>query len=332
MYLFNMEKPESNLDLPIEKMNSFLENHEFILDDLFLVQMNDMKIAIKLKILKTTKLISVGEWTDYVVYQINVRSLNKKTKSILGYLFPKGGEATLTTSDNQYFRLTYQTDKLLTNFLKYWGYDASAICAKIINDDFEKISESFIFESKMDSVTRKLVSDIIKLVKTNKNGSYDLPSDISEEITYSFPQLQTEFSIELNVSDDETVEPFVADAEFSRDDDTIFITIKFNPKLGNTVLSELTGELNELLAHELTHIKQYEEGYIFPKEPKKPKKYYSQEHELEAQLTGFKRKAKITGKKLEDVVNDWFETNKSKHRLKPNQAKKIIDKVLQYNK
>ena len=73
------------------------------------------------------------------------------------------------------------------------------------------------------------------------------------------------------------------------------------------------------------YVNEYERNYEFPKkEPKKPFKYYTQYHELEAQIKGLKRKAKITGKKFEEVVKDWFEKNQHKHKLSKKEIEKII--------
>jgi hypothetical protein len=65
------------------------------------------------------------------------------------------------------------------------------------------------------------------------------------------------------------------------------------------------------------------------KEPKSPLKYYSQPHEIGAQIAGFKRKAKITKQPYEKVVRNWFEDNKHKHRMTPKQAEKVIQQIIQ---
>jgi hypothetical protein len=63
-------------------------------------------------------------------------------------------------------------------------------------------------------------------------------------------------------------------------------------------------------------------------EPKSHSKYYSQPHEIGAQVAGFKRKSKITKQPYEKVVRNWFEENKHKHKLNPKQSEKIIQKLL----
>jgi hypothetical protein len=325
-----MERPKPTIEIPIERVNIFLKKHTFIITEMSGLPIKNLNIKFKIEITNVESYISVGDWKDFVEYSLIILPTDDKTENILKLVFP-------TLKYNNYpealesvwYRITNKTNEHLSEFLKYFGYNIRTTCKKIINKLVNDVSESIIFESKMDSVTRKIVSDIITFVKTQKDGEFELPGDISDDMVYSFPQLDTQFSVDLSLKESSDVETFVADAEFSKDDDTIFISIIFNPEVGNNILYNLAGELNELVAHELTHIKQHERGYEFPKEPKKPKKYYSQEHELEAQLAGFKRKAKIQGKPLEDVMIDWFEKNKFKHNLKPKQVKSIISKILE---
>jgi len=54
----------------------------------------------------------------------------------------------------------------------------------------------------------------------------------------------------------------------------------------------------------------------------------TQQHEIEAQIAGFKRRAKQEGKDLETVIRDWFKRNQNKHGLEPKQIEKIIQRLL----
>jgi hypothetical protein len=115
------------------------------------------------------------------------------------------------------------------------------------------------------------------------------------------------------------------------DDDDMSITIISNPNAGYSILDELTHELNEVIRHELEHVKQHDEGFTSKKEPKNPEKYYTQQHELEAQRAGFNKKSKTTKLNFETVVRNWFEKNSHKHRLNPTQKEKVIAKILNNN-
>ena len=65
------------------------------------------------------------------------------------------------------------------------------------------------------------------------------------------------------------------------------------------------------------------------KEPKKPLKYYTQKHELAAQIAGFKRRARKERKPLEDVIRSWFNKNQLKHRLSPKNVEVVINRILE---
>ncbi len=70
------------------------------------------------------------------------------------------------------------------------------------------------------------------------------------------------------------------------------------------------------------HIKQTKYGYEFPEKKYKRKiSYYKQPHEIEAQIAGFKRKAKLQGRPLEDVIRDFFK--------KRQEILNISDKVIE---
>jgi hypothetical protein len=131
----------------------------------------------------------------------------------------------------------------------------------------------------------------------------------------------------MSISDD--VDTVDVDGEYYRDEDTLDIRVKTNPNLNSDGIQELNLELNELVAHELEHLIQRDRGYKFPtKEPKFPLKYYTQQHELEAQIAGFKRRAQKEGTSLESVVINWFKRNQIKHRLTPKEMEIVVNQIL----
>lgn len=193
---------------------------------------------------------------------------------------------------------------------------------------YELIKE-LIIESKHDGVIRKLVQDIFNVYKFQREGSFDLPEDINpENLVYDFAKIDTKFSVHLELVLDPTIDDFEIEGDYFSDDDTIEITIISNPNLQRNHLQSLIKELNEVVAHELKHIKQNEQGYIFGQEPIQSFDYYTQPHELEAQRYGFKRRAKSEKRSLEDVAREWFNKYPSKHRLNKDEVQKVIEKLL----
>jgi len=201
--------------------------------------------------------------------------------------------------------------------------------------DFERnetLTEGLIVEQKMNSLVRKIVRDIINLLKKENEGSFELPSDVnSEEELYSSKDFDTEFSLEVNLKYDENINKFKMDANFYKDEDTLEINIVLNPKTYFKDIQNMIGPLNELLVHELTHLKQYERGENLPdEEPESNFEYYTQPHELEAQYKGFKRRAKKEKRSIDSVMDEWFKENQNIHNLSSTEVKKLKNAILNW--
>ena len=189
---------------------------------------------------------------------------------------------------------------------------------------------AIITEQKMNLETRQIVRDIIVVFKKEKEGNFELPSDLNKgEEFYNFSTIKNPFNIELDLIVDAGVPDYDVDADYYRDEDVIVITIITNPEMNSSSLYELVGELNEIVRHELEHVKQFERGYDFPKEPRGRLNYYLQPHEIDAQKAGFRRRAKLENKDLESVIRGWFSRNITKHRLKPHQVEFLIKRLLE---
>ena len=189
---------------------------------------------------------------------------------------------------------------------------------------------AIITEQKMNLETRQIVRDIIVVFKKEKEGNFELTSDLNKgEEFYNFSTIKNPFNIELDLIVDAGVPDYDVDADYYRDEDVIVITIITNPEMNSSSLYELVGELNEIVRHELEHVKQFERGYDFPKEPRGRLNYYLQPHEIEAQKAGFRRRAKLENKDLESVIRGWFSRNITKHRLKPHQVEFLIKRLLE---
>jgi hypothetical protein len=98
-----------------------------------------------------------------------------------------------------------------------------------------------------------------------------------------------------------------------------------------TSIDDLIGDLNDFISHELTHKKQYERGDKIPKRNiKRPETYYSQPHELEAQLAGFKRKSKLSKVPLEVVIRNYFDKRRDKYNLTDRIIDRLTKRIMDY--
>jgi hypothetical protein len=179
-----------------------------------------------------------------------------------------------------------------------------------------------------------VIRDIITIFKKNDDGEFNLPEDLYEDkLVYEFSKLSTLFSVDLILEKNENVNTFRVNAEY-REDDTITIIIQYNPNKKRTLVYDLVGELNEIVAHEIRHIVQKEKGHFDLKnqEIEDPYKYYTQPHELDALSFGFKRMARMTKKPIETLIQNWFDKNKDIHMLNDKEKKDVIKKILNYKK
>ena len=317
----------------IDRVNRFFEGHTF---EIYYLQDGDGEYPtptnIKVEITGVREYISMGDKKDYVtltLYILPSSELSDAHNSIMRFNF--GREKKIETYDaGPYQNLVWVTQGKVDEILKYFSLPSSMV-TKIVNEvEPKKINESLIVEGELDKLTRKLVQDVVQFFKHQRKGEFGLPEDLGgDEMVYTYPGFEG-FSIFLDLQLSDDVETVDVDGDLYYGDDLMYITIISNPNAGYTILDELTKELNEVIRHELEHIKQHEQGYKFPnKEPKSPEKYYTQQHELEAQRAGFNKRAKSEKADFETLVRTWFQKNPHKHTLKPNQQEKVIQQILQ---
>ena len=190
-------------------------------------------------------------------------------------------------------------------------------------------------DGRRRDVIRAVVKDIIKLYKDEDEGEFYLPNYYDEENDfYEFPNLGETFVVEVVLEQNEDLESFKVNANYYHNEDIIEVTIEYNPNNKTRMTYDLVGELNEVIAHEIRHIDQKVKGTFNLDGPEEedPHKYYTQPHELDAQVFGFKRLAKITKTPMDVVVKRWFKTHGDVHRLTDEQAQDVISKILNYKK
>lgn len=325
----------SFIDFPIERINEFFANHIF---EVYLQPTHDEDYSVptnvKVKLTGVKDYYHVGDkkpHVEYTIYILPTDETSDRWSKLYGDIY--GKNTSINTSSQEYANIRWIMNDKLTNFLQYFGVEKRVICTRVINEVMEeKLSESIIVEGQLDKLTRILVKDIINFFKYQREGEFNLPEDINgEDMIYTYPGFEG-FTITLELELSDEIDTVDVDGELYYDDDLMVIKIISNPNAGYTILDELTQELNEVVRHELEHVKQHGEGYEFPrKEPKNPEKYYTQQHELEAQRAGFNKKSKTTKLNFETLVRNWFEKNSHKHRLNPTQKEKVISKILNNN-
>jgi hypothetical protein len=187
-------------------------------------------------------------------------------------------------------------------------------------------------DNRRRDIIRNIIRDIIKVYKVEDEGEFYLPMYINDEVDfYNFPRTDG-LVVVLETEMSEDVETFKVDANFYRNDGIIEIIIEYNPEIKEKIMYDLIGELNELVAHEVRHIDQKTKGMfnLDVQDEENPYKYYTQEHEIDAQVFGFKRLAKLTKTPFDVVVKRWFKTHRDLHQLTDQEEQDVITRILNH--
>ena len=316
------------LELPIARLNNFLSEYTFKVDDpLGDVAPREMYAVVKVELTGTKEMYRAGDKMTFITYTTFIQPSSPMMNTLTDLLMR--GHKELEPRDLTFYILNNRISDQLQRFLLYWGIENPVICTKVINETNNNINESLIMEGKYDRIVRQIVNDILSVFKTKKVGGFSLPEDLREtDLYYDYPQFKKEFGVFVNFEQSDDVETFEVDGDLYYDDDTIEILVITNPNSGNEILNDLVNELNEVVRHEIEHIIQYDGGMKRKKEPTDSEKYYMQQHELDAQKAGFKRRARREKNNMETLVRNWFKKYPHKHTLNPEQQERVIQKIL----
>lgn len=318
------------LELPIKRLNEFLSQHEFKVEDpVGETAPRDMYAVVKVQLTGTKEMYRAGDKMTYITYTTFIQPSSPMMNTLTNMLMDGKKEKVIDNQDMTFYILNNRISDQLQRFLLYWGIENPVICTKVVNETSDNINESLIMEGKYDRIVRQIVNDILSVFKTKKVGGFSLPEDLREtDLYYDYPQFKKEFGVFVNFEQSDDVETFEVDGDLYYDDDTIEILVITNPNSGNEILNDLVNELNEVVRHEIEHIIQYDGGMKRKKEPTDSEKYYMQQHELDAQKAGFKRRARREKNNMETLVRNWFKKYPHKHTLNPEQQERVIQKIL----
>lgn len=317
----------------INRLNKFLENKTFNYQGLMIFNTRTMvDLDYKFEIIGYKQMISVGQYYDYINISLTIFNFRDKlSQLIFSSNDTKEQEFWKSFFDNNLFFFKQQILGDIRNILINFDPNIKIHVGKI---NIELPEKENIQEQKMTRYAiRNVVKDIVKILKTEEEGDYTLP-DNDYGGGYEFDRFPVEFSVDLYVSHDDSFDGYKLNAEYSPEDDTIEISIVYNPSDLKTSLYEIIGELNEVLAHELEHSLQEYRGEFDDDDDEEtdPLKYYLQAHEIPAQVAGFKRLSRLRKVPFETVVRNWFKTHGEIHQLNDKEQKIVINKLLKYKK
>lgn len=162
----------------------------------------------------------------------------------------------------------------------------------------------------IDLTTRRIVRDIIKIVRSGEEGNWELPSDLSGDDYYDKDII---VFFDWNTNWKEEGQKYFLDGDYDDETESIQVVLFINKDYYPELLYDLIADLNDIIAHEYEHhyqslgLRDKKEVSNTPIE-KQPKDYtyYLQSHEIPAVLRGLKRVMKLRKIGLERALDDWY--------------------------
>ena len=200
----------------------------------------------KFQITGHKKMISVGEYYDYLLLDVNIISLNDKlSQLVFGYNDAiTDGVDYSKVFESRMYKFYSDLNRDIENYLKYFNDSGEEfIRTTIDNLKFDIKKPENITESRMSKVAiRTTVTDIVHKIKEGKPGTFYLPGEDGEE--YDFTNLPFRYSVELIIEIDENMDGYQMNGDYSSEDDVIEVIIRFNPKTLRRNFYNIIGQLN----------------------------------------------------------------------------------------
>lgn len=249
-------------------------------------------------------MISVGEWKEHALVEV---TLYADPNTILGKLVSGKYKDIFGRNEEllRFYPIKNGTADKITKALKLVSnleVIVKSIKPVLVGSEEETITEQKVTNNLIRNIVREIAFEVKKDLhgKRKKNiGSYDIGMDEPVDIV---------LFVNPTPNKDENIKPLDIQGYWDEDENQIEIDIDIADDADMDVMYELIGELNDVITHEFEHAKQTKSGYVFPDvEYKQPKRYYLQRHEIEAQVAGFKRKAKLQKRPIEEVIREYFQ-------------------------
>ena len=311
----------------LNKINDSIKDHKFTYTGQLTREFNG-DIDFKIELLGYKQMIRIGNWEPYL--QVKVIILDARdmlSKIIFSSYNEMGKEKFLEMVEKSLYVFNYGLEDYLKSVMRFFQTDDTT---NIRISDFEvrnnNLKDGLMEQRSSRQMTRNMVRDIVNLLKNKEKGDFQLP----EEIYYSTTKYPIEISLEIELKHNSKIDGYKMNANFIPDDEIIEILIIYNPKKVKQNLYNIIGELNEIITHELEHGSQLYKGEFDydVSDDITPYEYYTQPHEIPAQIKGFKRLAKLRKIPFEQVVRDWFTTHRDIHHLSKDEEEQVIAHIL----
>lgn len=322
----------------IDRINGVLKDQTFNYNGNLLHDI-DCDIDFKIELLGYRNMISVG--TEYPYMRVKIIFIKFKddvSKLIFRRIKEAGGNHTFnfmkTSLSMKYGLLNY-----LSSALQFFDPENNQ---NVVIDDIE-IRDKFddekpITEQKVPALAvRTVIRDITKILKQKQEGEFNLPYHVDGSDLYEFIGFpEFDVLLEINYDDFGNIPQgadFHVESSYVLGYNQLQIIIRVLPERLEKSLFGIIGKLNDDIAHELQHLRQDSEGRIDDDIfIGSTKDYFLQPDEVEAQYYGLKRRSKMTGIPIKNLIDDYFEYKKDTYGLSDQDVRTIKSAIMNYPK
>jgi len=323
----------------IDRINNVLKDNTFNYNG-ELIQTLNGNIDFKIELLGYKNMIRIGEPYPYMRVKMIITDIKDKvSRLILLQLKKVEKEDVLRHLDRNMYTFKRGVENYLSSVLQF--FDTENYENVLIDEfvfDYEIDEDELLREQKVPNLAvRTVIKDIVTVLKSGKTYEIMLPYDLNGQESYeimNFPEFDVFLDIrQVDFEEIKSGADFFIQSSYVSEGQQLQILIQYVPDRLQKSLYSIVANLNDDIAHELQHLRQDVEGRLDITDYRGSNVgYFLQPDEIEAQYRGLKRKSKIMGLPMIDVVDDWFENNSKRFRLSDKDVAKIKSAIMKYPK
>ena len=323
----------------VDRVNNLLKDKTFNYTGDIIRDLNG-NIDFKVEFLGYRTMIRVGEPYPYMRVKITITDIKDRiSKYVLLQLKKVGKENILRHLERNMYSFRHGVENYLSSVLQFFddeNYENVVIDEFVLEYDIDE--NELLGEQKVpDLAIRTVIRDIVSVLKSGKTDEIMLPYDLNGQESYdimNFPEFDVFLDIrQVDFEEIKSGADSLIQSSYVSEGQQLQILIQYVPERLQKSLHSIVGNLNDDIAHELQHLRQDVEGRLDITTYRGSNLgYFLQPDEIEAQYRGLKRKSKIMGLPMIDVVDDWFENNAKRFRLSDKDVAKIKSAIMNYPK
>jgi hypothetical protein len=206
------------------------------------------------------------------------------------------------------------------------------------------MGKTVIIEGKYDSATRKVVKDIMTVIKKTEGYPDDsfvhvlLPNDLDGTDMYEMDRANISFNVEINIGREDNIDGFKIESFKVQEEDVLEFNMVINRNQEPDVYEAMYMKLQEDVRHEMEHLLQdWGRGDRPPPsdedhEGETTYQHHTRLEEVPALVQGFYRRAKLQRLPLDELMKNDLDNEIEEGNLTSEEAEELLRVWMLYAK